>query len=318
MTPKIKIFFISLAILAIVSVFSFFDIFSGVRSANLFDPAKPLPIDIIQDADQDGLSDSDESYWGTDFENPDTDGDGFLDGEEVASGNDPREKSTHPQGDSLASTVYGGLDPNDIDVNYNITDGANQLIAGAITSGDLTRTAEQSTKDKSVDMISVSAIDNFYTIQNSFTLPAIRTTENSKENQIQYLNELYAIVKNDLIDFPQKLDSANSLDSSMPYFSARGEQFNSSFNKAVNLAVPKEWLDIHKSVLNILRRFGYNYSALSNYQVDSVKALVASEDVANLNFEARAVIQAIQVKANANSLVLDDNIYKILDILYKE
>ncbi len=41
------------------------------------------------DTDHDGLTDREESTWGTDFQNPDTDGDGYLDGEEVVSGHDP-------------------------------------------------------------------------------------------------------------------------------------------------------------------------------------------------------------------------------------
>ena len=41
------------------------------------------------DTDQDGLSDADESTYGTDPNNPDTDGDGYLDGPEVESGYNP-------------------------------------------------------------------------------------------------------------------------------------------------------------------------------------------------------------------------------------
>src|SRR3989344_7095974 len=107
MTPKVKVFFVFLAVMAVFSVFSFFDVFRGVRSANLYDPPKPLTLDISKDADQDGLSNQDESYWNTDFQNPDSDGDGFLDGEEVASGFDPRESSSNELGDNLQDTVFG-------------------------------------------------------------------------------------------------------------------------------------------------------------------------------------------------------------------
>ncbi|MDA7619639.1 lamin tail domain-containing protein [bacterium] len=41
------------------------------------------------DADEDGLSDSDEATYGTDPNNPDTDGDGSNDGDEVTAGTDP-------------------------------------------------------------------------------------------------------------------------------------------------------------------------------------------------------------------------------------
>src|SRR3989344_6715792 len=91
MPNKIKLFLTFLAVTAIVSVFSFFDVVGGVRSALIGSSIKPLAIDLTHDADEDGLSDTDESYWNTDFQNPDTDGDGFMDGEEVSSQHDPLE-----------------------------------------------------------------------------------------------------------------------------------------------------------------------------------------------------------------------------------
>ena len=90
MPNKIKLFLTFLAVTAIVSVSSFFDVLGGVRSAFIGETIQPLVIDLIQDADNDGLSDTEESYWNTDFQNPDTDGDGFLDGEEAASRHDPK------------------------------------------------------------------------------------------------------------------------------------------------------------------------------------------------------------------------------------
>lgn len=318
MNQKIKVFFIFLAISAVVSVMSFFDVFHGVRSAKLFDSVQPLPLDIIQDADQDGLSDSDESYWDTDFQNPDTDSDGFLDGEEVASGNDPRESASHPLGDSLDSTVYGGLDPNNIDSDYNITDGAGQLIVGAIITGDVTRTADQSKKNQSLDAISLSVIDNFYKIQSFFPLPSVETIENSKENQINYLNGLYEIIKNGLLNFPQKLDTANSLNVQMPYFYAKGEQFRLSFEKTTKLPVPADWLDIHKNILNLLQRLSFSYQAIANYETDVLKATVAFNEIASLNLEAKALMKAVQLKADSNGLTLNNDLYRVLDILYKD
>ncbi len=41
------------------------------------------------DSDNDGLSDAEEAFWGTDKNNPDTDRDGYKDGEEVRKGYDP-------------------------------------------------------------------------------------------------------------------------------------------------------------------------------------------------------------------------------------
>src|SRR3989344_7048947 len=137
MAPKVKVFFVFLAVTAVFSVFSFFDVFRGVRSANIYESPEPLPLDISEDADQDGLSDQDESYWNTDFQNPDSDGDGFLDGEEVASGFDPREPSSHELGDRLEDTVFGSVKTvkaGDF-MDVNLTDSANNLLLAGFGGG---------------------------------------------------------------------------------------------------------------------------------------------------------------------------------------
>ena len=73
------------------------------------------------DSDGDGLPDSEELYWQTDFRNPDTDGDGYKDGEEVLSGHDP--------------TIPG---PNDyLTANRNLTELTALLLAGGLAAGDL-------------------------------------------------------------------------------------------------------------------------------------------------------------------------------------
>jgi hypothetical protein len=48
------------------------------------------------DSDEDGLSDKEEMFYGTDPNNPDTDGDGYLDGEEVEAGYNPNGAGTLP------------------------------------------------------------------------------------------------------------------------------------------------------------------------------------------------------------------------------
>lgn len=44
---------------------------------------------LLQDTDNDGLSDDNEAKYGCDLNNPDTDGDGYLDGDEVKNGYNP-------------------------------------------------------------------------------------------------------------------------------------------------------------------------------------------------------------------------------------
>jgi len=45
--------------------------------------------ELLQDSDNDGLLDEEETEYGTDINNPDTDGDGYLDGDEIKNGFNP-------------------------------------------------------------------------------------------------------------------------------------------------------------------------------------------------------------------------------------
>jgi hypothetical protein len=55
-----------------------------------------MPVDVLTDADLDGLRDADERACGTNPFVADTDGDGFADGVEVAHGSDPLDAQSVP------------------------------------------------------------------------------------------------------------------------------------------------------------------------------------------------------------------------------
>src|SRR3990167_5240292 len=176
MTTKIKVFFIFLAVMAVVSVSSFFDIFSGVKA--IFDePVEPLAVP-DSDADHDGLTNREESYWNTDFENPDTDGDGFLDGEEVASGHDPLK----PGPDDL------------LDTSKNITAKVSNLIIGGLYTKDLKPGINNQKYDQAVSDLSLSVIDDFYSTQVSADT-SLNLIDSSTEDQAQYLKNVSLVIK---------------------------------------------------------------------------------------------------------------------------
>ena len=169
MSHKIKIFLVFLALIAGLFVLNFYgtlkDTYRLVSSANLSNNVQLPGLD--EDIDNDGLTNREESYWNTDFQNPDTDGDGYLDGEEVAAGHDPRIPA-----------------PNDLlDRPKNITDNLASLITAGLYSKDLSRTATDQEYNKAVNNLSLAVISDFYdgqpaAIQESFIL-----TDNSKKNQ---------------------------------------------------------------------------------------------------------------------------------------
>ncbi len=319
MNSKVKLFFIFLAVMAVVSVFSFFDVFGGARSAKLTDTTKPL-LPVEEDLDQDGLANADESYWNTDSENPDTDGDGYLDGEEVASGFDPKTPNSTDGGDNLKDIL--GWSPQPVDVtsaDFNLTDNFTGLVAGGIAAGDLMPNTDPTKKDEAINYLSLAIIDDFYKTQN-FQPPSIKTIDDSNENQVQYLNSLSKTIKDDLISLSPTAPTLNlgvSSTDQKEYFTNKSQQFNLSFNKVAGLEVPKDWLEIHKNILSILHRFSLDYQFIAFYETDPMKAITALNEIVNLNMETQTLLNQIQFKIETNKLTLSDDIYQVLNLIYK-
>ena len=318
MTPKVKVFFVFLAVMAVFSVFSFFDVFRGVRSANLYDPPKPLTLDISKDADQDGLSNQDESYWNTDFQNPDSDGDGFLDGEEVASGFDPRESSSHELGDNLQDTVFGSVKTvkaGDF-MNINLTEDSSSLLMAGLAAGDLTRTSDDSTYETGINAVVLSTIDNFYKSMPVIDSNVLKITDDSQENQTKYLELLAQIIQDNLLNLSQKLDYEINPFEQNDFFLTKGGRFKLALENAYLLDVPKNWVETHKRILSLLNRFALDYTAVGNYDEDSVKAVVAFNDIEKLNNMTKDILEEVQGIIKANDLQPKDLVFKVMTLIY--
>ena len=79
MDRKIKIILGTLGLIAVFSVYFVFSSFKNnplAKLAGAYQESKKLD-PVSTDSDKDGLSDREESIWGTNPQNPDTDGDGF-------------------------------------------------------------------------------------------------------------------------------------------------------------------------------------------------------------------------------------------------
>lgn len=267
MTNKIKLFFTFLAVIAVLSVLSFFDILSGVQSAKLGDAVVPLP-PLSDDADQDGLSDTDESYWGTDFKNPDTDGDNFLDGEETASGHDPLKVA-----------------PNDILLNSNISQRTSDLVIAGLVEGSLkpgSPNYEESLNELASYIVEGAVTD----LSPSINLGDIKIIEPTKENQIVYTKEVGGVIK-DLVDQVNKqavglMSNSQELfipgdDTSEPdqYFLRSSNEFKDMYNLVFSLPVPKNWKKYHITLLASLDQLTKTNETLAYRANDPVNAAVA-------------------------------------------
>ena len=127
MSGKVKMTLVVMMLMASVSVWYLFSLFR-TTGPSLRMPQQAAILNGFSyeaDDDGDGLTNSQETIWRTDWRNPDTDGDGFSDGEEVLSGHDPRKPG-----------------PNDfLDPSKNLTEQASTLLWGGYFSGDIASTS---------------------------------------------------------------------------------------------------------------------------------------------------------------------------------
>ena len=293
MSNKIKIIFAFLAVLAVFSVFSFFDVFPGIKSALIGSAVKPLTT-IDDDADHDGLSNTDESYWNTDFQNPDTDGDGFLDGEEVASGHDPAIPA-----------------PDDVLIITNITDKASKLTIGGLLEGSLSPT--NSNYQQTLSDLADGLIDEGVNSLNPQNPPTITIVDASKENQERYLVEAERVWQSFIKSFLNEIDNIdNKLElvnnegyfnsEYIAYFSGKSREFTEIKNNLTKARVPNNWTNEHNYLYILLSQADLANKALADAKSDPIKATVALQFLGNIASNFPEIFQQYADKAKTNNL----------------
>lgn len=269
MTNKIKVFIGFLALIALFSVFTFFNSF---RSSSSSFP-KPLTGSVLeavdQDADKDGLSNREESYWNTDFQNPDTDGDGFLDGEEVASGHDP--------------LILG---PNDLINNGNLTDKLSKLTLSGFFEGSLR--SDSPNYDNSLNDMALAVMDDaIKSLSPEIDLSQLQVVNSSKENQEEYIKEISPLFDGLLSVYISEMGLVSKNlnvvgksgfeDEYANFFKNQSQKYAVYYQSGLKIALPKNWRSNHVGLLKLLRDLSETDLAISNGKIDPVKAVVAMD-----------------------------------------
>lgn len=274
MTNKIKIFVGFLALIALFSVYSVFNSFKG-RSA---------PVAIIgigntlpgpdTDADHDGLTNHEESYWNTDFQNPDTDNDGFIDGEEVASGHNP--------------LIPG---PNDTLVDTrNLTEKSSALLVAGLAEGSLKFSSPKFNKsvDSVVDdLFYQSDINHEKTVLADLTGGHVVTTSSDKTSVQEYLQNMNSVLQSfwidDLKGFVNVLNIFQELDKTQDY---KNPQFKNAIDNEVvrfenqikqleAVRVPSNWVNIHSQLVTEMKSMAKNYLLFRNLDDDPMQGIIS-------------------------------------------
>jgi hypothetical protein len=268
-----------------------------------FIPEKIEPLD-IQDTDGDGLSDTEESFYDTDFNNPDTDGDGYLDGEEVASGYNPRIPSPEDVKPGALSNRAASI---------NLTDRINGRVLASIYEGTLNPNNPE-LYDQTLDMITFNTLLESVPI---FQPPSVNESEilidysHSKEESQQYLNELVDVINIWII--PTQIDHLYELknliildpddvviyDKLVNKYYGRNQMATELLK---SIRVPKSWSGIHLEILDLLNQYKVTYEAMRLSHDDQLKAYLALQKLVALNQQSQQTAPKIIYQAAQEDL----------------
>lgn len=277
MANKIKFFVGFLALIALFSVYSFFNSFSSsspvTKTANILKNSMSFKVD--PDTDKDGLTNRDESYWNTDFQNPDTDGDGFLDGEEVSSGHDPLIPA-----------------PNDLIDNKNLTAKFSNLTLSGLYEGSLVPGGPA--YDKSLDDMVLAVMNDATSNFNSkIDAQKLKTVNSTQKNQEIYLKEMSVIFQDLILSYFSEMNSfQNNLDKigelgfgnkdMVKYFELKSEKFQKILDQGLRMNVPLNWKTLHLGFLRIAEELTESNHSVSLGSSDPVKATAALNKIAGI------------------------------------
>lgn len=294
MTKEIKLFFAFLAVFALLSVFSFFDVFSGARSANLGDIIADLP-QPGEDSDRDGLSNADESYWDTDFQNPDTDGDGTPDGEEIGLRRDPAKPA-----------------PDDNLLGVNLTQTAADVAISGLIEGSLK--PENSDYEESLASVVLSVVDEgFGSFSPAVDSSKVKTVEPTGQNQTDYLKtsekiweSFFRAYGSEIKNMGPILETAGNGDfdnrTFVNFFNERIKEFGAIASNWFYTPVPTNWKAEHIGFLNLILSMVEINKALADSKNDPIKAVMAFTLIASVAEEIPVIIESYQTKAEKEGL----------------
>lgn len=271
MLTRIHLTIGSLAVVALVSSLALFDSVGDLgltkNIASVLGVSSLAPIS--NDADEDGLSNTEESYWQTDFRNPDTDGDGFLDGEETTSGHDP--------------LIPG---PNDLLLAQdNLTAQFSDLTLAGLYEGSLSSTNpnQMSSLDGLASVIAQDGVENIYNAHEPKTFSVIGNSIAEQESYIRalgtanrpfltaYQDELMAIE-----GLLVKMESRGLDDAEVTsYFAQRSAAMDAAFESILAISVPSNWSTEHSQLLSILSRIAVANRYLAEKRGDPIQSTIA-------------------------------------------
>lgn len=311
MDKKVKFSLIALALIAGFVVFRIFLIFSSKLDVATARNTPPV-IDYkdTKDWDSDGLSNTEEEYWGTDPFNPDTNGNGFLDGEMVLSGFNPL------TGKSLAEEAK-------LLSKSNVTEGISDLIVAGIMAGDLKETADNTTYNNAIDRISLAVLnDSLISLQNvSPEKTEFNIVEPTNANRQEYLNKATDIIENNLMPLllkqPQEMNrllisSGNSFDAQSKEiikntYLSYSFQIKQTYQSLYNFPTPSDIFETHKRGLSLLKQLEVHFQTIAFSTDDPLKLLIVVTNLQTVYLETQPILSELSDYARKNNLSVSNS-----------
>ncbi|MDP3954133.1 MAG: hypothetical protein Q8Q06_01800 [bacterium] len=233
-----------------------------VKSATDKKDYNPLTID----SDGDGISDYNETAYGTDAFNSDSDGDGYLDGEEVATGFDPSDKN---------DGIKQNKEPE------NITRTVIERIVAGYYVGDLKPGSDN--YEASLSLVSFAASDEVLEQLNP-PIPQKPTvlTSNSEEDQKKYLQDITSTLDGPFI--AQFINQTYVMERAVRFLSIGEDQkaadefaklhtvMTGAYVGLTTTSVPPRFEAFHSHLLELFRKISINYAALGKINDDPLLA----------------------------------------------
>lgn len=240
------------------------------------------------DTDKDGLSDWEESLYGTDLNSPDSDGDGYLDGEEVISKRDPLKRGP----DDFLST--------DITINTNnSTDNISKLIienyvkilqeqgSSDLTLDQLNDLLDKSLNDEeSIKFNEALKSELYYFIPANLDNNISASKDNSEKNIKKYWTEMNKSLDKlisstpsydffQTISFSMQTKDYKKLDDFIRYY-------KTGYENVKMITVPSSLIDNHKNILTVFYKHWKITEAIKDYEKDSLRALLAINELTKI------------------------------------
>lgn len=244
------------------------------------------------DTDGDGLSDWEETIYGTDPKISDTDGDGYLDGEEILSSHDPLKKGPDDllanksdkdkEGDTRTTTAkFSKLTIE----NYLKTF---KDISPADLSPDQVKTALMQSfngDSSSQEFNEIIKSELYYFIPPNLDKDIKISNDNSKKNLDKYRTDFANALNNIFKNNPQG-DFTQTIQESMKKNNfANLDKFNNyhkaSYESIINVSVPSSLAAAHKDYAARLYKLWKIGEAVKSYEQDPAKTLLALNELSN-------------------------------------